>query len=597
MMIFAIFALCIVVTCSVTVPYSSDRMVEVMVPMRDGVKLHTVIFFPRSKDGQTKFPVVMDRSPYGYSGLEWIADIFVPFGFVAIGQDMRGTEKSEGNFTMWQSDGNDSRDLGDWIVQQDWSNGEVMTFGASADGIGSFQTPRTNPSWLTAQYVAWATSNIYQILFPYGAYKQKTAEDWLLGVTMPNPDVVYDNIQTVHENEAHTDFWAQVELDQSIYQSIRARSAFWGGWYDLFLLGTIQGFTGYNEQADPSVRGTSVITIDPLGHCLDSSDFFTENAVMGRTGLVLAQLFEVYGIRPVRRNQVKNITFYVMSSNDEAGKSAGQYWTSLEKWPVPVSTDYFLHADKTASLKPPLPGAEATSSSFKYDPADPAPTMGGNNLPDSIGGTIPCGPLDQAAVDQRSDVLTFQTATFTDELCLTGGLMSTLYVSSDAIDTDFTVKISDVYPTGEVLLIQDNAIRMRWREGGAQPVYLEKDKVYQVEVNLWNTSYIVAPGHALRFSISSSNYPRFSVNPNNGLLLADPQYPGANVTAVNTIYHSSRYPSKITLPVVKRRQLPEVRVLNEVQYSYPMLNEAFVRKNIENVNKLATRMKKPNRKN
>lgn len=573
------------------VSYPANRYIETMIPMRDGVNLHTIIVFPRDRDENSKYPTVMDRSPYGYQDLEMLADLFVPFGMVAIGQDMRGTEKSQGNFTMWQSDAADSRDLGDWIVKQPWSNGEVMTFGASADGIGSLQTPKTSPSWLTAQYIAWATSSIYQILLPYGAYKQKTAEDWLLGLTMPMPEVVNSNIQVVHENEAHTAFWEGVELGEADFGKVHARSAFWGGWYDLFILGTIQAFEGYNEHAAESVRHTAVMTIDPLGHCLDSGDFFTEDAVMGRTGLVIAQAFEVFGVRPVTRNGVKNITFYVMSSNDEAGKSAGQFWTTLETWPKAVATDFFLHADRTASPKPPSTG-DASSTSFKYDPADPAPTSGGNNLPDSIGGSIPCGPLDQSEVDKRSDVLTFQTEIFSNELALTGALMANLFVSSDAIDTDFTVKISDVYPTGEVLILQDNAIRMRWREGGVEPVFMKKGAVYDVEINLWNTSYVVAPGHALRFSISSSNFPRFSANPNNGVLLADPAYPGVAVTAVNTIYHSLRYPSKITLPVVAKHQLPQVHVLKEVEKSYPLLSEGFIRKNIANVDKLAKRMMK-----
>lgn len=134
------------------VPFKDNRILEVMVPMRDGVKLHTVVVFPRSSsDKSNKFTTIIDRSPYGYGDLEWFVDIFVPLGYVAIGQDMRGTEKSEGNFSMWTMDGNDSRDLGDWIVQQEWSNGQIMTFGASADGIGSLQTARTNPEWLKAQ--------------------------------------------------------------------------------------------------------------------------------------------------------------------------------------------------------------------------------------------------------------------------------------------------------------------------------------------------------------------------------------------------------------------------------------------------------------
>jgi|EP01033_Poteriospumella_lacustris_P000179 hypothetical protein len=574
------------------IPFQGGRKVETMVSMRDGVELHTMIIFPRGHDSSKKYPTIMDRSPYGYQDLEWITDIFVPFGYIAIGQDMRGTEKSQGNFTMWQSDAADSNDLGNWIVQQDWSDGRVMTFGASADGMGSFQTIKENPSWLAAQYVAWAPAEMYQILFPYGAYKQKTAEDWLLGVTMPNPDVVYDNIKTVHENEAHTDFWKAVELNDKDYSNIKFRSAFWGGWYDLFVLGTIQAYDGYNLKSDPSVQKTSVITIDPVGHCLEGAEFFPQNAVEGRTGVAIVQAFEVFGIRPHTRNAIKNVTFYVMSSNDDAGKSVGQYWTSLETFPTPKMIDYYLHPDGSASLVPPTP-SESSSTSYKYDPADPVPTLGGNNLPDSIGGTIPCGPLDQSPADARTDVLKFQTSVLKEELALTGPMFATLYVSSDAIDTDFTVKISDVYPTGEVRLLQDNAVRMRWRQDTQEPVYMKKGEVYQVEMNLWNTSYIVAPGHALRISVSSSNYPRFSVNPNNGILFKDEAYPGANITAKNTLFHSLRYPSKVTLPVVTRLQIPEVHVIKEIQKSFPMVTDEFIKAKTPAVTRMLTRMHAP----
>lgn len=565
-----------------------NRNIEIMLPMRDGVKLHTLIYLPRDKNNENgKYTAIVDRSPYGYGDMEWITDIFLPFGFVAVGQDMRGTELSEGEFTMWISDANDSRDLGDWIVQQEWSNGQIMTFGASADGIGSLQTIKSHPSWLKAQYIAWMSSEMYQTLLPFGAYKQKTAEDWLRGISMPNPDVVNDNIQIVHENEAHTDYWTQVEVSDEQYLNVDFPSAIWGGWYDLFQLGTLQAFDGYNAKSDPSVRFTAKITMDPCGHCLEAQPFFLQNAFQGRTALVIAQIFEVYGIRPVSRSQVKNVTFYVMSSNDTAGLNAGGYWTSIEKFPTPKMTDYFMVSDGSLTTKP---SYSSEQTSYVYDPANPVPTMGGNNLPDSIGGSIPCGPLDQSEVDQRSDVLKFQTPALQagEELALTGSLLATLYVSSDAIDTDFTVKISDVYPTGEVRILQDNAVRMRWRYNTLEPVYMKNGTVYPIELNLWNTSYVFGEGHALRVSVSSSNFPRFSVNPNNGVLLADETYPGVNVIASNTLYHSKKYPSKVTLPVIthKKMQLPEVNVVREVQVMYPHLTTELIDKYTSYLNKV-----------
>lgn len=549
-------------------PIPDDRHEEFMMPCRDGVKLETIVNYPRDMDySSPTHTALMDRSPYGYGDMEWMTDLVLPANFVAIGQDMRGTELSEGNFTMWQQDKDDSEDLGNWITSQTWSNGKVMTLGASADGIASYQTPYHDPAWLAAQYIIWAPKSMYKVLFPHGCYKQETTEAWLLDLTMPNPDVVYDNLNTVYENEAYSDYWRAIE---PVFEHVRGPNAFWAGWYDLFLDQTIAGFHGYNTLSDPSVRFTSKITIDALGHCLDGGEFFTENAVMGRTLLPIAQMYETYGIRPVSRNNIKNITFYVMSSNDDLGKEAGQFWTTMDEFPTPKNTDFFLHADNTASNK--FDDSAETSTSYKVDPANPILTIGGNNLPPDIGGTIHCGPEDQSPVDSRDDVLVFNTAPFDEHFYMTGSMSATLYVSSDAIDTDFMVKVSDLYPTGEAILIQDNAFRMRWREEpGQEPVYMEKDKVYEITLELSQTSWVIPAGHSLRFSVQSSNNPRFSVNPQNGLLLKDPAYPGDNITAVNTLYHSEQYPSRVTLPQVTKRQLPTVHVLKEVQTAYPDL--------------------------
>jgi len=284
--------------------------------------------------------------------------------------------------------------------------------------------------------------------------------------------------------------------------------------------------------------------------------------------LGLMQAYQVYDIRPVARTNVKNVTFYVMSSNDEAGKQAGQFWTTMEQWPAPFTTSYYFHGDGSVSTSKTEDTATFPASrSFVSDPANPIPTNGGNNL------FIDCGPLDQKAIDERADVLVYQTAVFAEEEAMTGPIDAYLYVSSDAIDTDIMVRMSDVYPTGEVRLIQDSAARLRWRNAGLVPQYLTKGEIVQAHVSLWNTSYVVAPGHALRFAISSTNYPRFSINRNNGLLLGDAAYPGENVTATNTIYSSHQYASYVDLPIVTKRQLPQLHnIKGEFMKAYPQVN-------------------------
>lgn len=149
----------------------------VNVPMRDGVKLSTSITFPLSQE--TKFSAVIDRSPYGHQATELIADVFLLIGYVAVGQDMRGTKESEGNFTMWKSDSHDGHDLIEWIVQQSWSNGKVYQVGASADGVAAFTLSKDMHPALKGQAILVATADAYTTIYPGGAFKKNLLEMWL----------------------------------------------------------------------------------------------------------------------------------------------------------------------------------------------------------------------------------------------------------------------------------------------------------------------------------------------------------------------------------------------------------------------------------
>eukprot|EP01032_Pedospumella_encystans_P010476 gene10476-12239_t len=489
-----------------------------------------------------------------------MADFFLPVGFAAIGQDFRGTQKSEGLFSIWHKDANDSEDLGNWIVQQPWSNGVVYTFGASADGLGAFTTVQNEPRWLGDQYFIWASSIGYDVFFPGGAMMYDLITSWIYHTVNGSwADVCYEEII---KNEMRTDWWTPVELTNH-YNRVHAPAAFWAGWYDLFLVGNLAAFEGYNKESDPSVRNTAKIMVDPLGHCQDAAQWFPQNLVQGRSLLAIMQSYEVFGIRPVTRHNIKNVTFYVMSSNDEAGLSTANYWATQDSFPTPKMTHYYAHADGTATLTKPT-ASEKECTSYVYDPSDPVPTVGGSNL------HPPCGPLDQVDIDKRSDVLLFQTPVQDKPIFMTGPLFANLFVGSDAVDTDFMVRISDVYPTGEVRLIQDSAVRMRWREGGLTPVMMKPNEVYEVTASLWNTSYAIAPGHALRFAVTSSNYPRFSANPNSGKLLVQNGTENVPVVANNILYHSSQYPSSFVLPVVQKHQLPELHNIKlQFQKAYP----------------------------
>jgi hypothetical protein len=367
-------------------------------------------------------------------------------------------------------------------------------------------------------------------------------------------------LETIRENEwfAGNDWWSPLEYTNK-YDLIKNPMAWWCGYYDIFTQGCIAGFEGSQYYSAEGARGKSLITIDPLGHCQSAADFFQPHLIEGRTLLPIAQALQLYGVRDVSRD-FKAVTFYVMSSSDDAGN----FWTTLDDFPRYREAAFYLQEGGMLSTS--ASGSDG-STTYVHDPADPVPSQGGNNL------EIPCGPLDQQEVEARDDNIVFTTPVLEEDLVLSGPMWAKLFVSSDAVDTDFMVKISDVLPSGESRLLMDNAFRMRWREMKSEPTNMEAGEVYEIDISLWNTSYVFPAGNQLRVSISSSNYPRFSINPNNGRMLKDEDFT-QNVTATNTIYHSSEYASRIVLPKVSRAQLPEFHLIEAFEKNFPEFGSA-----------------------
>jgi putative CocE/NonD family hydrolase len=232
-----------------------------------------------------------------------------------------------------------------------------------------------------------------------------------------------------------------------------------------------------------------------------------------------------------------------------------------------MDADGSLSMPNAATPPPPV----SSNVTYTYDPANPVPTLGGNNLE-----VQPCGPVDQNPVENRSDVLLHTTPPLNDDVYVTGPLKATLYVSSSAIDTDFTAKLTDVYPDGSSHLIQDGILRMRWREGAedqtfwpSSPSLLTPDEVYCIEVDLWNTSYVFNKGHSIRLAVSSSNSPRFKANPNIGVDISveDEQQP---VVAKNTLHYGGDTASFFELPVVQKTQLPKKIILLDPEHPTPL---------------------------
>ena len=220
------------------------------------------------------------------------------------------------------------------------------------------------------------------------------------------------------------------------------------------------------------------------------------------------------------------------------------------RWLARKYTPYYLQSDGNAArldgdgaLTMQQPTTSGTDA-FTYDPENPAPTGGGNNL-----GGAPAGPYDQTKIEERDDVLVYTSAPLKEPLEITGPVNMILFAASSATDTDFTAKLVDVHPDGKAYNLCDGIIRARWRNSRFEPEFLEPGKTYRFEIDMWVTSNVFLPGHRLRVEISSSNFPRFDRNPNSGL----PQGTDTEVfKAVQTIHHGADHASHILLPVIPK---------------------------------------------
>ena len=231
-------------------------------------------------------------------------------------------------------------------------------------------------------------------------------------------------------------------------------------------------------------------------------------------------------------------------------------WQTAETWPpanVQMTTYYLSSGGRANSLygdgklTPLSPARNEKADGFAYDPAYPVPSYGGNVC--CTGTAIQGGAFDQHQMETRQDILVYTTDPFAEGVEMTGSIETTLYVASDARDTDFTVKVVDVYPDGRAYNLDETILRARYRDGFDKAVMMENGKVYKLNLSPMATSNFFAPGHRIRIEVSSSNFPRFDRNLNTGGKNYDES---TGVVAHNQVFHTTSYPSQIRLPLVKK---------------------------------------------
>jgi len=550
--------------------------------MDDGTLLVTYGIIPHPDE---KRPAVVCRSPYG-PFTNSLAGLFTALGYVAVMQNMRGTFDSQGTFDMYRTAAHDGRQTLDWIVKQPWSNGEVYSVGISADGMGEMAMILDNPPMLKGQWWAWTTGNGHHFVYPHGAYRQDLLEGYM-GMMSPMTRGVSarDVIPAIRRHEPWSKWWENITDCRTpspcYYSHVTFPVVVSAGWWDIFSQTLLDDWNGIRTAGDPAFRDKHVLIVDPLGHCVGdsiTSDLARASATaMVVSGRLAGEYFLGNFSGPVR-SRLGRINLFVMGAFGE--RSATSWWTSLDDWPAFRTWTLFFQSGSSlveaSSAQSGTSFGEAYPDhvSFLYDPSHPTPMLGGANIPGiSIPGYEPgsCGSADQLARENREDVVVFDSTVLKEDLAVVGRIKVSMFVSTNASDTDFIVTLSDVTPgwfgsslRKKSMLVRNGALRMRWRDSDsirADP--LSKGVVYPVEIDLMTIAYIFPKGHQIRVAVSSAAAPHYSPNFNTGdfALVNKSAVP---VTALNTIHFRREYPSRIELPVVHKSDIPPNQNVQEM---------------------------------
>lgn len=542
---------------------------NVMVPMRDGVRLSTDIYRP-AKPG--RYPVILSRGAYGNGsgGFEG-AKVWVDRGYAVVNQDVRGRYDSEGHYYPYVAELNDGYDTQQWAGSQPWSSGKVGMIGSSYGAAVQWLPAHLRSPALVAIVPKVTPFNYYKdVMYSGGAFLLASRIDWAFYMAGRTGQTGFDwermrehlPLKTMDASFGYDlpyfRDWLAHPSDDSYWQTFNVEARVEdidvpalniGGWYDAFLRGTLASYTemskrGYSEKAR---RGQKLV-IGPWNHFIDRDwkpalDFGAD--AKGDVEEMQVRWFD-HWLKGEDTGFMREppVRLFVMGEN---------VWRSEQEWPLKRTqyTNFYLHSDGRANtaqgdgrLDTTPPGSERADT-FVYDPADPVPTHGGNLLPVPLG----AGPAEQSEISQRRDVLVFATAPLDRDTEVTGPIKMTLYAASSAPDTDFTAKLVDVHPDGKAYNLADGIIRARYRESLKQPKLIQPGKVYEYTIDLWATSNLFKRGHRIRVDISSSNFPRFDRNPNTGHTFGED---AELMKATQTIQHARDYPSHIVLPIIPR---------------------------------------------
>ncbi|MHA1190951.1 MAG: CocE/NonD family hydrolase [Promethearchaeota archaeon] len=535
-----------------TAIYTPQSKFTVMVPMRDDVKLATDVYFAPGSFG-TPRPVILIRTTYGknYMG-ELYGMLYLTQNYHVVMQDCRGTFDSPAGdkFLLFTNAYKDGVDTINWILDQSWCNGKIASSGASALGLNQFFYAGMNPEGLVSQSLMVATPDLYKTsIYQGGAFRESTATEW---ARLTAPDNYLYQLEQLTDHSLKDKFYNSTSMFMNIgptFENVSVSAIHIGGWYDLFQQGTLDGYIGYDDYGLPTAQSKQLLIMGPFTHGFPTEGqqgelfFPTKSVSASNLYLEWEQKIFDHTLLGTQFDWTGNrVAYYMMGDLNDQSSDVNDYRFAKD-WPLPHENDtwYFDIGEDLLNNSLPLTNA---NYSYLYDPRNPVPTLGGTNL------LIPSGPYDQRSIENRTDVLLFESSILASPYETIGHMWAHLYVKSNCTNTDFTIKISDVYPNGESILISDGIINAVRRDGfNSTAPDLNGVEFAEVDIDLWSTAYKFNTGHKIRIVISSSNYPRFATNPNTGAPqeIYSYQYLQKYI-ANNTILIGPDYPSHIILP-------------------------------------------------
>ncbi len=540
---------------------------DFMVPMRDGICLHTQVFFPK---GYEKTPTILIRNPYVSDILRLQASVshFARFGYTVVLQSCRGTGKSEGEWIPFCHEKQDGIDTLNWLIAQTWQDGNIGMFGFSYLSFCQYVLADVLPREVKTLFLDKLGINRYGQLYMNGMFRHEFYTAWTVRIAqmeknLNRGEIYQKSLQLLpHKDMDKILFGEEISFYREVLDNVEQKTDFWlgemwsglielaqtmpvpllmcAGWFDHQITGMIHTY----KQLPEKIRQESGFIIGPWDHLgMTAGEYpFKNERVMGsmaiKTGLEWYD-YRLKGISP--QKNLCQVSLY------QCGKDS---WTKFDNYPqVKEKEIVYLYSEKTICKKK---QQEQTVLYYTYNPNNPVKTKGGNSMMAWMFSGFegaPHGSVKQSDYVDREDVLTFFSDTFEEDLSILGTICAYLYVATDVKDTAFAVKVMEVTESGDVYNLADGISSLKYRNHSYKPQDYTPLETVEIKIEMWDIFWCFKKGTKLRIDISSSNFPAYHLHRNT-------EKPWQEETemkiAHQSVFFGGKTPTRLELPVWRK---------------------------------------------